>query len=94
MGYNYDKALENDPSSDRLEYTIEADASTAAFDVAYSAIYGQPIILKNLSLDGLQGEIEIIKLLDKHFEGFECMQAGEGIYVKGREIYTENNLYT
>ena len=83
LGYNYKES----------DYTIEADISTAAFDVAYSAIFGQPIILKNLSLNCLQGEIELINLLQKYFEGFICEEVEDGLYIKGLDLYSKNSTY-
>ena len=75
LGYSY-----NDP-----EYVIEGDMSTAAFDIAYSAIFGHPMVLKKINSDSLQGETELLEVLRKHFEGFEC-DYDEDTTIKGVEL--------
>ena len=58
------------------EYWIEGDFSTAAYDIAYSAIYGQPIELVNIPADSIQGEIKLLNILSTHFKGFKVQENG------------------
>lgn len=66
-------------------YAIECDMSTAAYDIAYSAIFGQPIQLMHLGLDCMQGEIEFLNILRKHFGGFMYNYDDE-MSIKGTKI--------
>jgi 3-phosphoshikimate 1-carboxyvinyltransferase len=68
------------------EYIIEWDMSTAAFDVAYSAIFGQPITIANITSDWLQGEFEFIQILAKYFKGFKYIEHENSITIKGTPL--------
>lgn len=68
------------------EYIIEWDMSTAAFDIAYSAIFGQPITIANITSDWLQGEFEFIQILAKYFKGFKYIEHENSITVKGTPL--------
>ena len=67
------------------EYFIEGDFSTAAYDIAYSAIYGQPIQLMNIPHDSIQGEIRLLNILADHFEGF-TFEESKNLLIKGVEL--------
>lgn len=65
------------------EYCVEGDVSTAAYDVAYSAIYGRPVELTNVPSNSMQGESEFVHILARHFKGFTLEQREHGLRVQG-----------
>ena len=49
FGYDLDDSHMTSSRRNIKNYVVESDISTAAFDVAYSAIFGQPITLNNVT---------------------------------------------
>lgn len=68
------------------EYMVESDASTAAYDIAISAIYGYSIILNNLTINCKQGELEFLSILQKHLKEFEFEEDESSIKVRGTHV--------
>ncbi len=60
-----------------LDYTVEPDASAAAYFYAMSPLLGIPVQVKGVHFDGLQGDTQFIRILEQM--GCSAEDAPEGI---------------
>jgi 3-phosphoshikimate 1-carboxyvinyltransferase len=73
------------PWYDGLHYQIEPDASAASYFFAAAAITQGQVIVPNLSMEGLQGDVRFVNLLDEM--GCHVKRRPDRITVKGWPLH-------
>ncbi|HOJ77578.1 MAG TPA: 3-phosphoshikimate 1-carboxyvinyltransferase [Bacillota bacterium] len=63
------------------DYTIEPDVSNAAYFLAMAALTGGSVLVKDVRLDSLQGDIKFLNILKQL--GCEIEERDEGIFLRG-----------
>ncbi|NBJ91532.1 3-phosphoshikimate 1-carboxyvinyltransferase [Parablautia muri] len=66
------------------EYRIEPDVSGACYFYAMAPLLGTNVLVENIHMDSLQGDIKFLKILEKM--GCELKDESEGVWVLGKGL--------